>query len=76
MAIPVIQLDNQTASPIVLVQLGVTVPASGSIAITGQNGDVYVSEVLDDRELHDEVTAGNILLTVDATALTQEQTQA
>jgi|GEM_PF-1716592 len=76
MAIPVIQLDNQTDSPIVLVQLGVTVPASGSIAITGQDGNVYVSEVRDDRELYAEVDAGHITLTVDGVALTTEQSKA
>jgi|GEM_PF-4877673 len=76
MSIPVIQLNNQTASPIVLVQLGVTVPASGSISITGPDGDVYVSEVLDDRELHDQVYGDFLRLTVDGTALTKEQSLA
>jgi len=76
MAIPVIQLDNQTGSPIVLVQLGVTVPASSSIAITGQDGDVYVAEVIEDRELQTQVSDGYITLTVDTVALTQEQSLA
>ena len=71
MAIPVIQLDNQTGSPITLVQLGVTVPASGSVAITGQDGDVYVAEVIEDRELQTQVSDGYITLTVDTIALTQ-----
>jgi len=76
MSIPVIELDNQTASPITLVQLGVTIPASSSVAITGQDGDVYVAEVLDDRELHDQVFNGYITLTVNSVSLTQEQSLA
>lgn len=76
MAVPVIQLDNQTASPIVLVQLGITVPASSSIVITGQDGILYVFEVLDDRELHEQVSSGYITLTVNTVTLTQEQSLA
>lgn len=73
MANPVIQLDNSTASPITLTQLGLVVPASGSILATDS---VLVNEVLFDPGLNVFIDAGDITLTVDAVALTAEQSKA
>lgn len=76
MANPVIILDNSTASPITLVQLGLTVPGSGSIPATGDPGPVLVSDVINDPELNTFVDAGDITLTVDGVALTAGQSAA
>lgn len=76
MAIPVIQFDNGTASPINLVNLGLTVPASGSVVATGNPGSVRISQVLSDPQLHTFVDAGDITLTVDAVSLTANQSKA
>jgi hypothetical protein len=73
MANPTIQLDNATASAIVLVQLGVTVPGSGNIIVTVNPDNVLVNEVINDPELNTFIDAGDITLTVDAVALTDEQ---
>jgi hypothetical protein len=73
MANPIIILDNSTASPITLVQLGLLVPGSGSILATDS---VLVSDVVNDRQLHIFVDAGDITLTVNAVALTEEQSKA
>lgn len=76
MAITVINLVNTTGSPITLDNLGVTVPASGNIDVTGPSGDVSVSDVLNDPDLHVEVDAGNITVTVDGTAFNADQSPA
>ena len=70
MSHPTIQLDNTTASPIVLVQLGIQLPASSSVLATDS---VLVSTVVNDPELNTFVDSGDITLTVDAVALTSEQ---
>lgn len=70
---PTIQLDNTTVSAITLTQLGLVVPGSGSIVATGS---VTVHEITDDPELNTFVDSGDITLTVDAVALTAEQSMA
>lgn len=77
MAIPVITLVNQTASPISLTQLGVVVPASGNINVTGSaSALVTVTDVMNDVQLQSEIGAGNITVEIDGTPLTSGQTQA
>jgi len=76
MANPTIQLDNSTASLIALVQLGIDVPASGSIIVTVNPNTILVNEVINDPELNVFVDAGDITLTVDAVALTAQQSKA
>lgn len=77
MAVPAITLVNQTASPIALDQLGVVVPASGSVAVTGVGSDVTrVSTLLDDLQLQAQIGGGSITVEIDGTALTSAQTQA
>lgn len=76
MANPVIQLDNSTVTAIVLAQLGVTVPGSGNIIVTGNPDSVLVNEVINDPQLNTFVDAGDITFTVDAVALTSEQSKA
>jgi hypothetical protein len=73
MANPSITLDNVTASPITLAQLGLLVPGSGSILATDS---VLVDDVINDPELNIFIDAGDITLTVDAVALTEEQSKA
>jgi len=73
MSNPAIQLDNATASLIPLVQLGIDVPASGSILATDS---VLVDDVVNDPELNAFIDAGDITLTVDAVVLTEEQSKA
>jgi len=73
MANPSITLDNSTASPITLDQLGLLVPGSGSILATDS---VLVSDVINDPQLNVFIDAGDITLTVDAVALTEEQSKA
>lgn len=73
MSIPVIQLDNGTASPIVLTNLGLTVPGSGSVVATGNPNSVLLPDLLSDPQLHVFVDAGDITFTVDGTALTVNQ---
>jgi hypothetical protein len=73
MSIPVIQLDNGTASPIVLINLGLTVPGSGSVVATGNPNNVMLCDLLSDPQLHVFVDAGDITFTVDGTALTANQ---
>ena len=73
MANPSITLDNSTASPITLAQLGLLVPGSGSILATDS---VLVNEVINDPELNTFIDSGDITLTVDAVALTEEQSKA
>lgn len=66
MSVPVITLLNTTGSPITLTNLGLTIPASpGSIDATGSDGFVSVSSLIDDPQLHSEIDAGNITVTVD-----------
>jgi hypothetical protein len=50
---------NQTASPIVLDDLGVTIPASGQVTLTD---DLRSDEVLGSPSLQTEVLAGNVVL--------------
>jgi hypothetical protein len=76
MANPVIILNNTTVSDIVLTQLGPTVPGSGSITVTGNPGNVLVDEVINDPQLNTLVDAGDITLTVDGVALTENQSKA
>jgi len=76
MANPTIQLNNSTASLIALVQLGIDVPASGSIIVTVNPDVVLVNEIINDPELNVFVDAGDITLTVDAVALTAQQSKA
>jgi hypothetical protein len=73
MANPSITLDNTTASPITLAQLGLVVPGSGSILATDS---VLVSDVINDPQLNTFIDSGDITLTVDAVALTEEQSKA
>lgn len=67
---PTIQLDNTTLGAITLTQLGLVVPASGSIMATGS---VLVDDVVNDPELTLFIDNGDITLTVNAVALTVEQ---
>lgn len=77
MAVPVITLVNQTASPIVFSQLGVEVPASGSINVTGLGSDITtVGSLFDDLELQSQLDLGNITIEVDGVPLTSAQSQA
>lgn len=76
MANPVIQLDNTTVTAIVLAQLGVTVPGSGNIIVTGNPDSVLVNEVINDPQLNLFIDGGDITLTVDAVALTAQQSKA
>lgn len=74
MAVPVVTLVNQTASPITLSQLGVVVPASGSISVTGIGSDITtVNALVDDIELQTRIGAGDIRIQVDGTLLTVAQ---
>jgi hypothetical protein len=73
MANPTIQFDNTTVSAITLGQLGIVVPGSGSYMATD---DVLVSDIINDPELNTFVDGGDITLTVDAVALTEEQSKA
>jgi hypothetical protein len=73
MANPIIILDNSTASPITLTQLGLLVPGSGSILATDS---VLVSDVVNDPQLNMFIDSGDITLTVDAVVLTSEQSKA
>jgi hypothetical protein len=76
MANPTIQLDNSTVSLIALVQLGIDVPASGSIIVTVNPDSARVDEIINDPELNVFIDAGDITLTVDAAVLTPAQSKA
>jgi len=73
MALPTIILNNQTASDIDLVQLAVTVPASGSVTVSDFN---FTDEILNDEELQVHIDADEISVTYDGDPLTVEQTKA
>jgi len=73
MSLPTIILDNTTASDIVLRQLAVTVPASGSYTVSDFNSP---SEILNDEELQTALDAGDITVTYMAVVLTLEQSKA
>lgn len=61
---------NQTGTDIELVQLNVVVPGSGQVTLTDT---AFISEIFDDLQLDMEITAGDILLNVDAVLLTQTE---
>lgn len=76
MAIPVYTLVNTTGSPIVLIDLGLTIPGSGTKDATGPDGDVSVSDLFNDPQLNALVDAGTVTLNADAVVLTSEQSKA
>lgn len=59
MAKPIVIAKNQTASPVVLTRLAVTVPASGQITLTDF---CNFWEIQEDDQLRTEIEGGNILL--------------
>ena len=65
--------ENQTAGDILITDLGVIVPASGSVDLTSSLGQ---SEVLDSTDLNTEIVAGNILLNDGTQTLTQANSEA
>jgi hypothetical protein len=73
MSLPTIVLDNTTTSDIVLRQLGVTVPASGSYTVSDFNSP---SAILNDEQLQTALDAGDITVTYMADVLTSEQSRA
>jgi len=70
MAAPTFIAVNQTASPVVLVQLACTVPASGQITLSDS---CKTSEIQNDAQLLALVVAGTLLLNDGTTTLTQAQ---
>lgn len=75
MAIPVYTLVNTTGSPITLVNLGLTIPGSGTVDATGPDGDVTVSDLFNDPQLNSLVDAGTVTFNADAVVLTSEQSK-
>lgn len=73
MAQPTIVIDNATGSAIELKQLGVIVPASGSVTVSDFDS---AAEVLNDIELQTELDAGNVTITFQGSSLTSEQSKA
>ena len=59
MSLPIVIANNQTAGPIVLDRLGVTVPASSTYTLTDT---AFVDEILEDESLHAAIVANSILL--------------
>ena len=59
MALPIVIAHNQTASPILLTRIGLTVPASSYLQLTDY---AYVHEIFDDESLYSHIDAGDILL--------------
>ncbi len=70
MPFPVINVIDLSGSPTPLPDLGVTVPASGSIALTPNNKQF---EILNDDALLDALEAGNVALEVDGVTLSSTQ---
>lgn len=70
MATPIFIAVNQTGSDIVLVQLALTIPASGQVTLTGFN---TISEIQDDAQLRALINSDSILLNDGTNLLTKEQ---
>lgn len=68
MALPTIIAVNQTASPILLTRLGLTVPASSSLVLSDF---AYRDEIWGDESLYGFVQAGDILLDLGNGTLSQ-----
>jgi hypothetical protein len=67
---PTIIAENQTASPVVLTDLGATVPASGSFTL---NDFYYLHEIQASKSLYDAIVADEILINDGVTTLTKAQ---
>jgi hypothetical protein len=61
---------NQTASPVVLVDVGLTVPASGQLTLTNS---LFVVEILNSPSVQAALTAGDLAFTIDGTVYTSGQ---
>ena len=70
MATPVFTAVNQTFADIVLVQLALTVPASGQVTLSNFNS---TSEIMDDKQLRDLINSDDILIFDGVNTLTKEQ---
>lgn len=70
MALPVIIAVNQTVTPVILADVGQTVPASGSIVLTSA---LFVYEILNSPDVQAALTAGDITLTINGTTYTSDQ---
>jgi hypothetical protein len=70
MATPTFIAVNQTGSDIELVQLALTVPASGQVTISAFN---TTSEIQDDAQLRSLINAGDILINDGTDLLTKDQ---
>jgi len=73
MALPVVIAENQTASPIFLSGLGVTVPGSGQLTLSNFN---FAYEIFSDAGLEAELQAGNLTLNIDGITLSTDQISA
>ncbi len=63
-----IEAKNTTSQDVLLLQLGLTVPASGSVDLTGPNRQ---SEILDDEQLKVMIGDGTLILVHDSIELSK-----
>jgi len=65
--------ENQAASPVVLADLGKTVPASGSVTLTS---DLAIGEIWGSADLQTAIEAGQVLLNDGVSTLSKSQSLA
>lgn len=70
MALPIIIAKNLLGIPVVLVDVGIIVPASGQITLTET---LFVDEILNSVNIHEAITALSIFLNVGGVDLTSSQ---